>query len=91
MNRNKELLEAAFKLLKLIISVFVGVVIAIWNKKVGNVLFCFVLFFFIKCRGFMFLKTCTFDAKYRYFKGKTEKSHLLHPKISLGMQMLTFG
>jgi len=33
-DRNKELLEEAFRLLKLIILVFIGVVIAIWNKKV---------------------------------------------------------
>lgn len=85
MNRNKELLEPAFRLLKLIILVFIGVVIAIWNKKVE----C-VFFFKSNVEGLFFLKTCTFDAQYRYFKGKTEKSHLLYPKISLGMQILTF-
>lgn len=49
-----------------------------------------MVFFKSNVEGLFFLKTCTFDAQYRYFKGKTEKSHLLYPKISLGMQILTF-
>lgn len=76
-NRNKELLEAAFKLLKLITSVFIGVVIAIWSRKLE----C-VWLFFNKCRGFSFLKNVPLTPNIDVLRVKLRIPTFCTPKLA---------